>query len=217
MMILRVRVPATVLRAATAAEPLLSRMMMMSSSSSSDAIGSSTEVLKFWFEDLSPQQWFMKSDEVDATIRDRFLDIHKKASACELDHWRKDAESSLAEIIVLDQFSRNLYRDTPKAFAQDGIALVLAQEAIAKGFHEELSTEQVHFLYLPFMHSESLVIHERAVELYTTLGQARNLEFEMKHKAIIERFGRYPHRNEVLGRESTPEEIEFLKGPDSSF
>jgi uncharacterized protein (DUF924 family) len=205
--------PSTVLRATA---PLLSRMIMMCSSS--DTIGdSSAAVLKFWFEDLSQQQWFMKSDEVDATIRDRFLDIHKKASACELDHWRKDAEGSLAEIIVLDQFSRNLYRDTPKAFAQDGIALVLAQEAIAKGFHKQLSTVQVHFLYLPFMHSESLVMHERAVELYTALGQAINLEFEMKHKAIIEKFGRYPHRNEILGRESTPEEIEFLKGPDSSF
>lgn len=201
-----------------AAAPLLSRMMM-SSCSSSDAIAFSTsaEVLKFWFN-LSPQQWFMKSDEVDATVRDRFLDIHNKASACELDHWRKNAKGSLAEIIVLDQFSRNLYRDTPRAFAQDGMALVLAQEAIAKGFHKELaSVQEVHFLYLPFMHSESLVVHERAVELFTALGQETNLEFEMKHKIIIERFGRYPHRNEILGRESTPEEVEFLKGPDSSF
>ena len=97
------------------------------------------------------------------------------------------------------------------------MALVLAQEAIAKGFEEELSSDQVPFLYLPFMHSESLVIHERAVELYTALGQEMNLDFEMKHMAIIERFGRYPHRNKILGRESTPEEIEFLNGPDSSF
>ncbi len=98
------------------------------------------------------------------------------------------------------------------------MALVLAQEAIAKGFENELSAEQeVQFLYLPFMHSESLVIHERAVELYTALGQEMNLEFELKHKAIIERFGRYPHRNRILGRESTQEEIEFLKGPNSSF
>mmetsp|Transcript_25803 Transcript_25803/g.43824 ORF Transcript_25803/g.43824 Transcript_25803/m.43824 type:complete len:216 (+) Transcript_25803:132-779(+) len=215
MMILR---PA-VIRAA----PLLSRMMMMSSSSSSTSsdtiIGSSSadQVLKFWFEDLSPQQWFIQSDQVDTTIRNKFLDTHNKAAAGELDSWRKDARGSLAEIIILDQFSRNLYRNTPQAFAQDGMALVLAQEAIAKGFEDDLSTEQVQFLYLPFMHSESLVIHERAVELYTALGQEMNLEFEMKHKAIIERFGRYPHRNAILERESTPEEIEFLKGPDSSF
>ncbi|KAK1737504.1 DUF924 domain-containing protein [Skeletonema marinoi] len=207
----------TVLRAA----PLLSRMMMMSSSSFSTRndtiIGSSSadEVLKFWFEDLSPQQWFIQSDQVDTTIRNKFLDTHNKAAAGELDNWRKDARGSLAEIIILDQFSRNLYRNTPQAFAQDGMALVLAQEAIGKGFEDDLSTEQVQFLYLPFMHSESLVIHERAVELYTALGM--NLEFEMKHKAIIERFGRYPHRNAILERESTPEEIEFLKGPDSSF
>ncbi|KAL7500355.1 hypothetical protein ACHAWT_010521 [Skeletonema menzelii] len=197
---------------------------MMSSSSSSfcsstnEPISSSpTEVLKFWFEDLSPQQWFMQSDQVDKTIRTKFMDIHNKATAGELHNWRKDANGSLAEIIVLDQFSRNLYRGTSKAFAQDGMALVLAQEAIAKGFEEELSSDQVPFLYLPFMHSESLVIHERAVELYTALGQEMNLDFEMKHMAIIERFGRYPHRNKILGRESTPEEIEFLNGPDSSF
>eukprot|EP00985_Skeletonema_marinoi_P016033 scaffold8499_cov75-Skeletonema_marinoi.AAC.2 len=189
-----------VLRAA----PLLSRMMMMSSSSfstSSDTIiGSSSadEVLKFWFDDLSPQQWFMQSDQVDTTIRNKFLDTHNKAAAGELDTWRKDARGSLAEIIILDQFSRNLYRNTPQAFAQDGMALVLAQEAITKGFEDDLSKEQVQFLYLPFMHSESLVIHERAVELYTALGQEMNLEFEMKHKAIIERFGRYPHRNAIL-------------------
>lgn len=206
----------TVLRAA----PLLSRMMMMSSSSSSTSsdtiIGSSSadQVLKFWFDDLSPQQWFIQSDQVDTTIRNKFLDTHNKAAAGELDTWRKDARGSLAEIIILDQFSRNLYRNTSQAFAQDGMALVLAQEAIGKGFEDDLSTEQVQFLYLPFMHSESLVIHERAVELYTA---EMNLEFEMKHKAIIERFGRYPHRNAILERESTPEEIEFLKGPDSSF
>ncbi len=197
---------------------LLSCMIKSSSSFCSTSDSSSAAVLKFWFEDLSPQQWFMQSDQVDKTIRTNFLDIHNKATAGELHNWRKDAKGSLAEIIVLDQFSRNLYRDTPKAFAQDGMALLLAQEAIAKGFEDGLSKEQeVQFLYLPFMHSESLVIHERAVELYTALGQELNLEFEMKHKAIIGRFGRYPHRNEILGRESTFEEIEFLKGPDSSF
>ena len=210
------RQPMMMLRAA----PLLSCMMKSSSSSFCTTSGSSSsaEVLKFWFEDLSPQQWFMQSDQVDTTIRSKFLDLHNKATAGELYNWRKDARGSLAEIIVLDQFSRNLYRDTSKAFAQDGMALVLAQEAIAKGFEEDLSSEQeVQFLHLPFMHSESRVIHERAVELYTALGQEMNLEFEMKHKAIIERFGRYPHRNRILGRESTQEEIEFLKGPDSSF
>jgi len=206
-----------------AAPFLLSRIssfVNMMSSSSRDApttIITPAEILNFWFNELKPEQWFTKSDQVDKTIRDRFLDIHNKASACELDNWRNDSEGSLAEIIVLDQFSRNLYRDSPRAFAQDGMALVLAQEAISKGFHEDFSTVQKHFLYLPFMHSESLLIHDRAVELYTALGQERNLEFEMKHRAIIERFGRFPHRNVILGRESTLEEIEFLSGPGSSF
>ena len=118
---------------------------------------------------------------------------------------------------MLDQFSRNVYRNTPKAFAQDPLALALAQEAIALGKDVELSPTQQSFLYMPFMHSESLLIHERAVELFKAPGMENNYEFEIKHKVIIDRFGRYPHRNEILGRESTAEEIEFLTQPGSSF
>lgn len=123
----------------------------------------------------------------------------------------------MAEVIVLDQFSRNMFRDTPRAFAQDPQALTLAQFAIEKGFHKQLNkTEQV-FLYLPFMHSESRLIHAAAMDLYSELGEQVNLDFEMQHKAIIERFGRYPHRNAILGRPSTEEELAFLKQPNSAF
>jgi len=123
----------------------------------------------------------------------------------------------LAEIIVVDQFSRNIYRGTPKAFQWDPMALCLAQEAIRVKADSELSNAKRAFIYLPYMHSESLKIHQQAVELYSAPGLELNLEFEMKHKVIIEKFGRYPHRNDILGRPSTPEEVEFLKQPGSSF
>ena len=118
---------------------------------------------------------------------------------------------------MLDQFSRNLFREDPRAFAQDGLALALAQEAISLQLDQQLSPKQRSFLYLPFMHSESKLIHEFALKLFQRLGNETNLAFEKKHKVIIDHFGRYPHRNAVLGRVSTAEEIEFLKQPNSSF
>jgi len=139
------------------------------------------------------------------------------ASQAELWSWRSNAEGRLAEIIVLDQFSRNLYRDSPRAFAQDALALALAQEAISLKLDQQLSPEQRSFLYMPFMHSESQIIHEFALKLFQRLGNPENLDFEKKHKIIIERFGRYPHRNQILGRQSSAEELEFLTQPNSSF
>ncbi len=175
------------------------------------------EVIKFWFEELEPKQWWMKDGQLDAAIQNRFGALHKQAKAGELFQWRETAQGSLAEIIILDQFSRNIYRDTRESFVCDPLALALAQVAIAKGFDQELMQVERSFMYLPFMHSESLLIHEEAVKLYTALGNKDNLEFEMKHKVIIEKFGRYPHRNKILGRESSAQEIEFLKQPNSSF
>ncbi|KAL7528941.1 hypothetical protein ACHAXR_002710 [Thalassiosira sp. AJA248-18] len=175
------------------------------------------EVLTFWFGDLSPADWFKSDKALDATIRDKYQDLLEQASACELDEWRTTADRSVAEIIVLDQFSRNIYRNMPQAFAQDSLALALAQEAIAKGFDEKLDPQKLSFLYMPFMHSESSVIHERAMELFQAPGLEDQLEFEKQHRAIIERFGRYPHRNKILGRESTSEEKDFLEEPGSSF
>jgi uncharacterized protein (DUF924 family) len=131
--------------------------------------------------------------------------------------WRTTAEGRLAEIIVLDQFSRNVYRDTPRAFAQDVPALVLAQELVASGQDRSLSIAQRTFAYMPYMHSESALVHVQAVALFSQPGMEDNLNFELRHKAIIDRFGRYPHRNAVLGRPSTPEELAFLSEPGSSF
>lgn len=174
-------------------------------------------VLTFWFEETEPRQWWRKDDEFDRAIRVRFAALHAQAARGELFGWRRVARGRLAEIIVLDQFSRNLYRDSPLCFAQDAMALVLAQEAIAAGAEQELNPVERSFLYLPFMHSESRNIHEIALELFRNNGLPGNLEYELKHKATIDRFGRYPHRNAILGRASTPEEIEFLKQPGSGF
>jgi len=188
----------------------------MSTAAHTDRI-SPEKVLSFWFEDLLPEDWFVAKDSVDATIRDKFQDVVEKASACELDSWRTNADGALAEIIALDQFSRNVYRNTPRAFAQDPLALALAQEAIGKGYDKALEPKKLSFLYMPFMHSESIMVHERAIELFSAPGLEFNLEFEKKHKTIIDRFGRYPHRNKILGRESTLEEDKFLTEPGSSF
>ncbi|MFT5193744.1 MAG: hypothetical protein ACI9EW_002726 [Cellvibrionaceae bacterium] len=172
------------------------------------------EIINFWFEEIEPVKHWIKDPEFDQLLRTRFGDVHTAATKGELYHWRENPNGRLAEIIVLDQFSRNMFRDKPEAFAYDTIALILAQEAIAAGADKEVNPEHISFMYMPFMHSESAVIHEEAMKLFTALG---SLEFEVKHKAIIDRFGRYPHRNAILGRESTAEEIEFMQGPDSSF
>ena len=174
-------------------------------------------VLKFWFEEVEPRKWWNADPSFDKEIENRFLPILLQAAKGELFSWRKEPKGRLAEIIVLDQFSRNVYRNTPMAFAQDPMALALAQEAVAAGVGSALSPIERSFLFLPFMHSESKKIHESAESLYRENGLQNNYEFELRHKAIIDRFGRYPHRNEILGRTSSPEEIEFLKQPGSGF
>lgn len=175
------------------------------------------EIIQFWYQELTQQQWFMKNLEVDQLIDQRFRTLNQQAQAGELYIWRQEPLGRLAEIIVLDQFSRNLYRDSGLAFSGDTMALTLAQEAIHHGVDKDMDNSQKQFLYMPFMHSESAVIHVQAEALFASLEEANTLSFERRHKAIIDRFGRYPHRNAILGRESTAEEIEFLTQPGSSF
>ncbi|WP_111980319.1 DUF924 family protein [Algibacillus agarilyticus] len=175
------------------------------------------EIIHFWFSELDPQQWWKKDKTFDLMIEKRFGVLHKQAQLGELNHWRKTAEGSLAEIIILDQFSRNIYREQPESFTNDPLALALSQHAIAKRFDLELSETKRVFMYMPYMHSESALIHCEALKLYTALGNANTLAFELKHKAIIDKFNRYPHRNKILGRVSTPDEIAFLKQENSSF
>jgi uncharacterized protein (DUF924 family) len=175
------------------------------------------KIIDFWFSELQPRQWWFKDEAVDCEIRQRFQAVHDSAVKGELHAWRAETLGRLAEIIVLDQFSRNLYRGTALAFAHDVAALVLAQEAVNGCALQLLSPAQATFLLMPYMHSESLAVHEQSVELHRRPGLETRLEWELKHKAIIERFGRYPHRNAVLGRASTPEELAFLTQPGSSF
>lgn len=176
------------------------------------------DVLTFWFKETGPEQKFKKDTDFDILIAKKFTSLHLQATHCELSFWRETAEGRLAEIIILDQFSRNLFRNKPDAFASDSLALGLAQEAVRVGADQSFSdVEQRMFLYMPFMHSESLAIHEKAVSLFSQEGMELTLDFEWRHKRIIERFGRYPHRNATLGRRSTKEEIDFLKELDSSF
>lgn len=179
--------------------------------------GGYTAVHKFWFEEIDPKQWWARDDDLDELIRQRFSDLHQKAVRCELYPWRKTPRGRLAEIIALDQFSRNIFRNRPEAFANDALALALAQVAVDFGMDKELNASEKSFLYMPFMHSESLDMHDIAMALYAQEGLEYNYDFEKKHKAVIERFGRYPHRNAILGRESTPEEIEYLQQPGSGF
>lgn len=175
------------------------------------------QVIDFWFNELQPKQWWTVDKALDQQITERFLPLVQQATAGELHSWRATAAGRLAEIIVLDQFSRNIYRNTPTAFAQDAIALVLAQEAVTAGALNQLNATERGFLLMPYMHSESKLIHIEAEKLFKQYASPNNYEFELKHKAIIDRFYRYPHRNEILGRDSTHEEQEFLTQPGSSF
>lgn len=176
-----------------------------------------TEVIKFWFSELTPDQWWRKDLSLDKRIEDKFLALHQQAMQGELFAWRTQPHGRLAEIIVLDQFSRNIFRDTKLAFASDPVALVLAQEAIAVKADRALSAIERSFLYMPFMHSESVAIHQVAKQLFKGNGIESNYQFELQHKRIIDQFGRYPHRNKILERESSSAELEFLQQPNSSF
>jgi len=172
------------------------------------------EIIDFWFEEIDQENWFASSDEFDKILHDKYFDLHAKVAAGEAHNWRKTPQGRLAEILILDQFSRQFFRDSPKAFASDNMALVLAQELVALGEDKQLDGQQRMFAYMPYMHSESLAIHEEAVRLYKDLGNKGTLEFEITHQDIIKQFGRFPKRNEALGRKSTKQELEYIAGRD---
>lgn len=168
-------------------------------------------VLQFWFVECDRENWFKQSDDFDALCATRFLPTLMAAARGDCWGWRKTPGGRAAEIIVLDQLSRNIYRDSPKSYAQDGMALALAQEAVASGDHLRMSADERYFSYMPYMHAESRAVHEQAVLLFEALGNADALRYEHGHRAVIERFGRYPSRNAVLGRASTNDELAYLK------
>jgi uncharacterized protein (DUF924 family) len=174
-------------------------------------------ILDFWFTELSPKQHYAKDAALDDAIRSRFAATLEAAARCELWAWRSTAQGRLAEIVVLDQFSRNVYRDTAASFAQDPRALALAQELVASGQDRELPLEQRSFAYMPYMHSESALVHAQAVALFSQPGMESSLRFMLRHKEIVDRFGRYPHRNAIVGRSSSVDELAFLQEPGSGF
>jgi uncharacterized protein (DUF924 family) len=173
------------------------------------------DVLKFWFEQTEPDQWFEKDPAFDVSIRKRFLGLHESLISRESNGLLPDAQT--AAVIVLDQMSRNMFRDTPRAFAADPQALWVAEAAIVRGFDAGLTKDQRMFLYLPLQHSENRQSQARSVALTASLGDPELQKWAEAHRAIVDRFGRFPHRNRVLGRISTPDEAEFLKQPGGCF
>ncbi|MBB1270041.1 DUF924 family protein [Shewanella sp. SR44-3] len=189
---------------------------MQNSSAQAQSLPRPEDILQFWFEEISPKQWWQKDLQFDAMLRQRYQGVVHQAMAGELWQWRTTDTGRLAEIIVLDQFTRNIYRDTPMAFSADGQALILAQEAVLSGCLTRLTAVQTPFLLMPYMHSESVVIHQQAVPLFKQYA-SNNYDFELRHQAIIQQFGRYPHRNAILNRPSSAAETAFLQQPGSSF
>lgn len=174
-------------------------------------------VLGFWFDELTPALWFVANAEVDRQIAQRFGDVYTLLATALPEVWPATARGRLAAVIALDQFPRNMFRGTAQAFATDTCALRIAGAAIDAGFDRQLPAVQRQFLYLPFQHSEHASDQVRSAGLYAALGNAHALDFALRHKAIIDRFGRFPHRNRALGRPSTAEEVAFLALPGSSF
>ena len=175
------------------------------------------EIVSFWFDTLKPEDWYRKDSAIDAEITRRFGATYEALKDSVPPDWIVAPKGMLAAILVLDQFPRNMFRDDPRAFATDETALALAKRAIGDSTDMRLPPEQRAFIYMPFQHSESRDEQARSIELFTALGAPLNLDFALRHQAIIDRFGRFPHRNSVLGRTSTAEERAFLQEPGSSF
>jgi len=174
-------------------------------------------VLTFWFEEVKPAQWFTADPELDATVKARFLALYQAVAAGQRPQWRDSADGCLVEILVLDQFSRNMFRGEVRAFATDERARACLAHALEQGFNEQLDEHRRAFLYMPYQHSESLEDQQRSVELFEEAGNPENLDYALRHKQIIERFGRFPQRNLLLERTSTPDEIAYLLEPNSTF
>ncbi len=173
------------------------------------------EIIAFWFSERARQLWFRSTTEFDDELRERFLGVWRAAAAGELDSWRRFAEGALALVIVLDQFPLNMFRGQAEAFSTADTALAVANEAITKGFDRELETTRLPFLYMPFMHSENPDDQDRSVALFEAAGLKDNLRFARHHRELIRRFGRFPHRNAILGRPSTDEELAYLASKEA--
>lgn len=183
----------------------------------SEDLPSADEVLHFWFEELDPKDHFLKNPDLDGKIRGKFGALHHSLMNGSLDHFAVTPRDKLAAIIVLDQFSRNMFRDQPEAFASDDLALGLAMKLVDSGDHFNFSNEERTFLYMPFQHSEDLAIQDQSVRLFALLGQEDNHRYAIRHRDVIAQFGRFPHRNAALGRVSTADELKHIATPGTRF
>ena len=172
-------------------------------------------VCTFWFRELSPNQWFEADPALDRTIRERFLELHRTLKAALPAEAKTDARAALAAIIALDQFPRNMFRGEPEAFATDSMASELSRNAVGKGLDTRLSADERRFIYMPLMHSEVLADQELCVSLFKSLEDEQSLHYAVEHRDTIARFGRFPHRNRALGRQSTPDEVAFLESANT--
>jgi uncharacterized protein (DUF924 family) len=175
------------------------------------------DFMTFWFTETKPEQWFAKSDAFDAEMRRRFLKLHEAVSVQPTEALSANGRTAMAAILVLDQMSRNMFRGSPRAFGQDAKALAIAEAVVARGLDQGMTKDERTFCYLPFEHAEHPEAQAKCVELMGSLGDPDLVKWAQAHKVIVDRFGRFPHRNEVLGRNSTAEEVDFLKQPGSSF
>ncbi len=175
------------------------------------------DVLDFWFDESNPEQWYKKDPAFDETIRSRFEDTITAALSARLDSWADELDSCLALILVLDQFTRNIYRETPRAFIGDEMALALSLRCVDRGFLSHKNAAWRQFMLMPMTHSEDLGIQDRSIPLFEQHTNQLTHEYAVKHRDIVARFGRFPHRNAILGRPSSGEELAFLKEPGSSF
>ena len=174
------------------------------------------DIINFWFVEHGPKDWFSFNAEFDAVITSKFSQIHAKAMAGELFEWRSTPMGRLAEIIILDQFTRQMFRKTPKAFSADAIALILAQEMVVGNHDEDLNNQEKNFAYMPFMHSESILMHDYALPLFKNISD-QTFEFALEHRQLIVEFGRYPYRNATFGRANTTAEDAYLVKKNSSY
>lgn len=168
------------------------------------------DILHFWFSELTPTDWWAGGPEIDGRVRDRFLAIHEKIAAGIPEEAWTEPRAALAAIIALDQFPRNMFRKTARAFATDKDALALSKNAIEKGLDKGLSTSERQFMYMPHVHSEELADQDRCVELFRSLDDDDAVNHAVEHRDIVAQYGRFPHRNHVMGRESTPDEVAFM-------
>lgn len=180
-------------------------------------ISTKEEVLAFWFDEISPEQWFKKDENFDAMLTNRAGTIVSKALNGQIDSWAETADGATALVIVLDQFTRNIFRDTPQSFSGDEMALVVSLKSVNSNWFAELPNMHKHFLLMPMMHSEDILVQEKSLRLFEMHTNELTHEYAVKHRDIVAKFDRFPHRNVILGRPSTPEELEFLKQPGSSF